>query len=236
VVRQRWLRMTFLHWAYDPAVVQRLLPDGLEVDAYDGAAWVSLTPFMMRDFRPPLLPAVPGVSHFPETNLRTYVRGPGGGDGLWFLSLEADSLTTVVGARAGYWVRYHWASMAVEGHSPVRYTSRRRPPGDPSVGHRITVSPGDPFGPEELDGLDHFLTGRWGGYTQLAGRLCWAPVEHEPWPLWRARVDELDQALTGAAGLPAPEEEPLVHFSPGVRGVRLGAPWPASGPAARART
>jgi uncharacterized protein YqjF (DUF2071 family) len=132
VVRQRWLTMTFVHWAYDPSVVQRLLPDGLEVETYDGAAWVSLTPFMMRDFRPPHLPAVPGLSHFPETNLRTYVRGPGGGDGLWFLSLEADSLATVVGARAGYWVPYHWASMAVEGESPVRYISGRRPPGDPT--------------------------------------------------------------------------------------------------------
>src|ERR671932_566151 len=92
VVCQRWVTMTFLHWAYDPAAVQRLLPPGLEVDTHDGAAWVSLTPFVMRDFRPPCAPAVPGLSHFPETNLRTYVRGPEGGDGLWFLSLEAASL------------------------------------------------------------------------------------------------------------------------------------------------
>lgn len=36
---QRWQTFTFLHWAYDPAEVQRLLPTDLEVHTYDGLAW-----------------------------------------------------------------------------------------------------------------------------------------------------------------------------------------------------
>ena len=28
VMKQEWRRLTFLHWAYDPAVVQALLPEG----------------------------------------------------------------------------------------------------------------------------------------------------------------------------------------------------------------
>ena len=89
---QRWRALTFLHWRYEPASVQRLLPAGLEVDTWDGSAWVSLTPFLMVDIQIADLPPVPMLSTFPETNLRTYVRGPDGRDGLWFLSLEADSL------------------------------------------------------------------------------------------------------------------------------------------------
>ncbi|HSL08159.1 MAG TPA: DUF2071 domain-containing protein [Pseudonocardiaceae bacterium] len=46
---------------------------GLDVHTYDGVAWVGLTPFLLCDFRPPGFPAIPGLSTFPETNVRTYV-------------------------------------------------------------------------------------------------------------------------------------------------------------------
>ena len=229
-VRQRWVTMTFLHWPYDPDVVQGLLPSGLQVDTHDGRAWVGLTPFLMTDIRPPGLFPVSRLSTFPETNLRTYVRAPDGADGLWFLSLEADSLATVAGARALYWVPYHWAAMSVEREGDeIRYHSSRRPPEDAKLGHRISVKPGRPCRPAELTPFDHFLTGRWRGYTRIAGHLCRVAVEHEPWPLWRAEVVELEETLTRAAGLPAPEGDPVVHFSPGVHDVRLGVPRPVGG-------
>ena len=47
VMEMEWNRLTFLHWAYEPDVVQALLPEGLEVDTFDDAAWVSLVPFVM---------------------------------------------------------------------------------------------------------------------------------------------------------------------------------------------
>ncbi|HYZ36736.1 MAG TPA: DUF2071 domain-containing protein, partial [Pseudonocardiaceae bacterium] len=53
VAHQRWRKLTFLHWPYDPAQVQRLLPAELEVHTHDGLAWVGLTPFLLSDFRLP---------------------------------------------------------------------------------------------------------------------------------------------------------------------------------------
>ncbi|HEV2928184.1 MAG TPA: DUF2071 domain-containing protein [Propionibacteriaceae bacterium] len=47
--------------------------------------------------------------------------------------------------------------------------------------------------------------------------LARSTVEHAPWPLHRAAVRELDSNLVAAAGLPDPEGEPVVHWSPGVR-------------------
>lgn len=38
-LRAGWLTQTFLHWAYAPELIQRLLPDGLTVDTFDGHAW-----------------------------------------------------------------------------------------------------------------------------------------------------------------------------------------------------
>ena len=81
VMRQRWERLTFLHWAYDPDVVQRLLPAGLTVDTFDRVAWVGLVPFFMRVHTPGDR-GVPWVSNFCETNVRTYARDRGGRTGI----------------------------------------------------------------------------------------------------------------------------------------------------------
>jgi Uncharacterized conserved protein (COG2071) len=80
-----------LHRPFAPADAPALLPTGLQVNTYDGLAWVSLTPFLMARVRPAGMPIQPGISTFPETNLRTYVREHDGRDGIWFLSVEVDS-------------------------------------------------------------------------------------------------------------------------------------------------
>ncbi len=219
--RQRWDAMTFLHWRYPVEALSQSLPAGVEVDTHDGQAWVSMTPFLMKDFRVGPLPAVPGLSTFPETNVRTYVRGPDGRDGLWFLTLEADSVPTVLAASSVYGVPYRFADMSVEQGEVVRYRSRRRD--RPEIGHDIGIRPGEPC-PAPSD-LDHWLTGRWRAYSTLAGRLVTVPVHHQPWPLWDASVVDLEQSLLSAVGLPDPEDAPLVLYSPGVD-VRLGAPAP----------
>ena len=68
---QQWQRLTFVHWRYDPADVQAILPDGLTVDTFDGSAWVGLVPFHMIDVRPPFIPTLHPITTFPETNIRT---------------------------------------------------------------------------------------------------------------------------------------------------------------------
>ena len=110
VMRQRWEQPTFLHWAYDPAVVQRLLPGGLTVDTFDGAAWVGLVPFFMRVHTPGDRGA-PWVSNFCETNVRTYARDGESRAGIWFLSLDAARLGAVAVARTSYRLPYFWSSM-----------------------------------------------------------------------------------------------------------------------------
>ena len=230
VMLHRWDRMTFLHWRYEPAVVRRLLPDALQLETFEGAAWVGLLPFLMRGVRPPGLPPAPWLSQFPETNVRTYVRGPDGQSAIWFFSLDASRLPAVLGARAGYALPYFWSKMAVRlGGGEIAYRGRRRWPGPRGAGYRVRVEPGEPFDLVELGPLDHFLTARHVLYTVIAGRLAYAHAEHPPWPLARARLLELDQELVQAAGLPAPEGAPLPHFSPGVD-VRIGAWKPVRAP------
>ncbi|MEU0073764.1 DUF2071 domain-containing protein [Streptomyces sp. NPDC006332] len=225
-LRAGWLTQTFVHWAYPPETVRALLPAGLVVDEYEGAAWVGLTPLVMADVRPGVVPArMPGVPTFAETNLRTYVRRPDGRDGLWFLSLEV-ACPLMLAARA-IGAPYNPGTLSVTKRGGTVSYAGSRWAGGPT--YRLTVRPGDPIEPTERD---VWLTSRWRAYTRGLGMLWETPVEHEPWPLADATVDVLEETLTVAAGLPAPLGEPVVHFSPGVRHVRMGPSLPC-GPGAR---
>ena len=215
---QGWNHLTFLHWQYSPQVIRPLLPPNLELDTFDGAAWVGLTPFLLTGLRPPGCPMLPWLSQFPEMNVRTYVRGPDGQRGIWFFSLEADRLAAVLGARLFYGLPYRWAQMRVHHDSAsIEYTSHRHF----GPGHaNIAIQMGSPIHPNEQE---RFLTARFRLYTKIAGRLAFAQVDHAPWPLQSATGLRLEQNVIENSGLPAPVGEPLAHFSPGID-TRIGRP------------
>jgi len=222
----RWERLTFLHWRYDPAVVQRLLPAGLQVETHAGSAWVGLVPFFIR-VSLPHLPSVPWAGRFCETNVRTYVRDGEGRSGIWFFSLDAERLGAVTAARGTYQLPYFWSAMRlIEDDDRIEYDALRRWPGPRGTASHVALSRGELFGPQELTLLDHFLTARWNVFSVWpGGRVMFARACHPPWPLHRAKMLELDDELIEAAGLPAPQGEPLVHYSPSVD-VRVGPPLP----------
>jgi uncharacterized protein len=224
VMRQRWERLTFLHWRFKVADVQRLLPGGLEAETCDGAAWVGLVPFYMR-VAAPGGQRIPWVSNFCETNVRTYVRDQAGRSGIWFFSLDAARLGAVVTARVTpYRLPYFWSSMRLgERGNEIAYRSRRRWPRPRPAASRVRVRIGEPIAPADVTALEHFLTARWMLFSVTGGRSASARACHEPWPLHRAQPLVVEDHLITTAGLPAPEGEPLVHYSPGVD-VAIGRP------------
>lgn len=231
-MRQRWERLTFLHWRFDPPAVQRLLPPGLRVDPWHGSAWVGLIPFFMRVASPGGHQA-PWASTFCETNVRTYVVDHEGRPGIWFFSLDASRLGAVTAARTTYRLPYFWSSMRLVetgadpaedgGRHELTYDCIRRWPGPRSATSRVRIAVSDPFDPADLDERDHFLTARWILFSAAGSRRRFARAWHEPWPLHRVEVRAADDDLIVAAGLPRPEGPPLAHYSPGVD-VEIGRP------------
>lgn len=217
LLRQAWRTVTFVHWRYARSQLQPMMPPGLTVDERDGSAWVTLTPLLMQDVRLAGTPPVPRLSTFPETNLRTYVRGPDGREGIWFFSLDAAAAWITVGARLLLGAPYFLAALAIDAGDGVRYAGARLSRRRPSC--RLQVRPGPPVEP---DGLEVWLTHQWRAYTRHAGMLLELPVRHEPWPLRAATVTGLAESLTAAAGLPAPPAPALVHYSEGVAEVAFG--------------
>jgi uncharacterized protein YqjF (DUF2071 family) len=224
IMLQSWKDLTYVHWPYDPAEVQSRLPSGLEVDTSNGSAWVGLVAFRMERIRLPGTPGVPYLGTFPETNVRTYVRGPDGRPGVWFDSLDVTRLLPVLVARASYRLPYMWSRMSIDRvGNRVSYSARRRWPGPRGTSSTIAIRRGRALPAGDVSPLEHFLTARWGLFTQLRSRLAYAPVDHPAWPLEHAVLESIDDGLVEAAGYPAPTGEALVHFSPGVD-VRIGLP------------
>lgn len=221
VMTQTWADLAYIHFDYDPAEVQALLPPGLDVDVFEGRAWVGLIPFSMRKVGVPRLPAVPYLGSFPEINVRTYVTR-GGIPGVWFFSLDVNRLLPALVARLSYRLPYCWgsASHVVEGRSLTTRVHRRWPRGSADTAIEMTI--GDPV--DEPTDFDHWSSARWGLYSRGFGdRLMYAPVDHPRWSLYSATLDRLDDTLVTAAGLSAPSGEPRCLFSPGVP-VRIGVP------------
>lgn len=213
---QNWCSISFLHWRCDGQILQSYLPAGLELDTFQDAGWIGLTPFRLIGLRPPGLPPLLSLSAFPETNLRTYVRGPSG-PGIWFFSLEAGSALAVWGARLGYGLPYYHAQMTVrQSGDDVEYRSSRA-----GAIVSVQVRTGNRVGAP--DTLTRFLTERYRLYARHLGHLVTAGVDHESWQLDEATLVRCEQTLTRWARLPVNGPPDLVHYSSGVH-ARIGPP------------
>jgi len=199
----------FAHWRVPVEAVQVRVPSELEVDTYDGAAWIGITAFRVTGLRARGLLPLPGASSFLEVNVRTYVAAAGGEKpGIWFLSLDAGSRLAVRAGRRSYklpyfharmsaahrgeWIDYECARMDEAGRV---FSSRCRPAGAAS-----RTVPGS---------LEWFLAERYCLYTADRRKLYRAEIHHAPWDLQPAEA-EIDLATIAPLELPG---EPICHFA-----------------------
>ena len=217
VMTMTWLDLLFAHWSVEPSVLRALVPGALELDTFEGEAFVGVVPFRMASVGPRglgwLPAALPGPRAFPELNVRTYVVVDGK-PGVWFFSLDAASRLAVEGARAGFRLPYFSAEMSVaERGGWVEYSSRRTDrrlgPGQfrgryRPVGERLDVRSGS---------LEHWLTERYCLYAiDRRGRPRRGEIHHVPWPLYSAEADFGVNTICDAHGLVL-EGAPLLHFA-----------------------
>jgi uncharacterized protein YqjF (DUF2071 family) len=209
---QRWRELAFVHWSFPADVVRPLVPRSLELDLWDGRAWVGLVPFRMEATRIRGMPRALGMD-FLETNLRTYVHARGM-PGVYFFSLEASSWLAVRAARFTWGLPYFHAAMSVRRHNArVDYRSRRK-----ADGARLSLAY-DIGGPEPastVGTLQHFLLERYHLFVEKKGTLRRGQVHHRPYAARTAKIASLDESLLAAAGLPAAGPPESVLASDGV--------------------
>lgn len=191
---QEWKALLFLHWRYPAEAIQASLPPGLQVDEFEGQAYVGIVPFFMRRVRPVHLPSLPWISNFPELNVRTYVRDEAGRPGVWFYSLDCNRWPAVATARALFHLRYFHSRMDAahsmqSGQISYQCLRRGRPAAEKAVyryggiGPAYTASHGS---------LEFFLTERYRLFAWNPRRkvLATGEVFHAPYPLQSAVAPE----------------------------------------------
>jgi uncharacterized protein YqjF (DUF2071 family) len=208
-----------MHWRVPVQMLRPLIPEALEIDTFEGSAFVGLVPFTMIGVRPVWSPSVPGISNFHETNVRTYVHFKGRDPGVWFFSLDAASRLAVWIARTFWKLPYHFSRMSlkVDVSGDVRYQMNRLYPGPvPALANFHYRPTGKPS--EALPGsLEHFLAERYILYTgSTPNNLQFGRVHHAPYPLQTAELFEWNESLLEVAGIQRPEHPPMAHFASGV--------------------
>lgn len=211
-----WRHLLFENWPVDPDLMDAHLPDAFEPDTYDGSAWLSVVPFTNVEVRPKGFPEWASVP-LPEINLRTYITRDGV-PSVYFFSLDAQGVVSVLGARIFQHLPYYYAriSLSWDGER-VDFRSRRLHPGDRPAVYEASYGPtGEPFTSTD-DSLAEFLVERYRFYTEAPdGSVRYTKVSHDPWTLYPAEADVERASICEANGFARPETDPVYYYSPGL--------------------
>jgi uncharacterized protein YqjF (DUF2071 family) len=210
--RQSWCDLLFAHWPIEASRLRPLVPPGLAIQEFDGSAWVGVVPFRMEGVMRRPLPDLPGISAFPELNVRLYVERDGK-PGVWFLSLDASNRLAVWTARRFFHLPYFHARMGVAYEAErIVYRSHRRV-GPPAVFEARYRPSSEPY-VATPGTLEHWLTERYCLYAVSArGDVSRTEVHHHPWSLQRAEAEITRNEMLSPHGLAVGAEAPLLHFS-----------------------
>jgi hypothetical protein len=210
----QWHDLLFMHWPMEVQRLRRVVPGELQLDVFDGHAWLGVVPFMMRRVRLRGLPAVWGLSAFEELNVRTYVT-VGGKAGVYFFSLDAASRLAVRGARLLWGLPYMDARMHCRAGEQgwVEYRCERTHRGEPAARFEGRYRPTGQVYRSQGGTLDYFLTERYALYTAGWGRVMMGEIDHAPWPLQAAQVEVETMDMTRLLGLELPGVRPVCHFA-----------------------
>lgn len=224
-----WDHLLFMHWPVAPEILRPHVPPGLEIETFDGAAWLGIVPFEMRATRLRLTPPIPGLSRFPELNVRTYVRPASGPDGdkpgVWFFSLDATNRPAVEGARFAFHLPYFRAAMSIahgdDGRVCYRHkrldSNERRAFGPANAAPAMFEATYGPVGPPVYSrpgSLASFLTERYRLYAwSRAGYLSTCDIHHPRWLLQPTQASVKVCTMTGFLGFDLPPVPPVLHFT-----------------------
>ncbi len=212
MMRQEWRDLLFLHVEVSPDSIRDRIPKELELDLFEGKAWLGLVPFDMKGVTLRGCPAPSSLCDFPELNIRTYVLRDGK-PGVWFFSLDVPKAHAVWGARTFFHLPYFKAEMAVTHEGDWIRMRHQRPDRSLDIRYR---------GMEEVEALPgsfaRWSTERYCLYCQSkAGRVYRGEIHHAPWPLQRAEVEMEHEEMFGPFEIG--DRHPETYLSPSIHVV-----------------
>ncbi|WP_409299342.1 YqjF family protein [Peribacillus sp. SCS-26] len=213
-MKQEWKSLFFLHWPIPRDIVRSQIPAGLELDLYEGEAWVSITPFQVKRMRMHGVPPLPFLHSYLELNVRTYVRHKGV-PGIYLWSLDANHLPSIAGARVLFSLPYMLSRMDFkENGGLMRYSAERLLPNKRNEAFVAEFKPfGDISEPDE-GSVDHWLSERYCLFSVRKGRIYRGDIHHDKWKISPAHAAVSQNTVASMFPPSFFKEEPLVRYSP----------------------
>jgi uncharacterized protein len=213
IMAQTWVDLLFMHWPVRLELLRSLIPEPLEIDTFDGIAWIGVVPFAMTDIHFRNMPTAPYLSKFLELNVRSYVRWQGK-SGVFFFSLDASNPIAVEVARLWFCLPYFHSQMTKHYHADeITYRSERTD----GRAHQAVLETtyrcvNKPYF-AQAGTLEAWLTERYCFFAAgKAGQIVRGDIHHKPWPLQQAQVEIRKNSMAEAIGIQLPKTEPLLHF------------------------
>ncbi|MFL5788659.1 MAG: YqjF family protein [Flavisolibacter sp.] len=180
---QEWHDVIFAHWNVAVPSLRALIPSALELDLFEGNAWVSLVAFTIKHLRPRYIPSLKALSDFYEVNLRTYVIR-NGKPGIYFLSIEAQKLASALMAKLVTGLPYIKSDIKRELNF-YQSTNIRK-------GFEFSIHYEPLKGILEKNGLEKWLIERYCLFNELPGNIYSHDIHHREWPLQSLAVNSFD--------------------------------------------
>jgi hypothetical protein len=221
---QRWNDVLFAHFPVDPPTLRKLVPAEMNLDLYDGCAWLTISPGSVSHLRPRGVPPLPSFSSFPRLIVRTYVT-MNDKPGVYFLSADAAHLSAVWLARLWFRMEFWHAAIRMGGatvnvHRPadhaIHFFSRRihGPAGITSPASLdVSYLPEGASEYARSHSLDAFLIERFCVYTRDRRNCYRIEIHRQPWPLQQVSVEFRGNSMAAPFGLELPSQPALCHFS-----------------------
>lgn len=210
----RWENLLFAHWRVDPNLLRPFIPSALELETFDGSAWIGVVPFEMKKVHLRGLPGVPTATNFLELNVRTYVR-LGDKQGVWFFSLDATSQLAVCGARISFHLPYFEADLQIKvSEDKYHYIGRRTKSSVPGAELDLVYGPSGSQFLSKAGSLDAWLTERYCLYSaDKKGRVFRGDIHHAQWPLQPAWCSIAKCDMTRLLGFELDSNPATLHFA-----------------------
>ncbi|HTA75632.1 MAG TPA: DUF2071 domain-containing protein [bacterium] len=214
MMSQTWNDLLFLHWPIPQPILQKIVPPNLPIDTYRGQAWLGIVPFTMSHIHFKGLPPLPGLSAFPEINVRTYVTLDGK-PGVYFFSLDAENRWAVWFARNFFNLPYFYSEFSVQKKTDsIDYQISRRRTEKAPLAFEAQYGPTGQTLKNQDRQLAQWLTARYCLYTtDSKGRIYRGNIDHSPWPLQPGKVSVKKNTLTASLPITLPKTKSLVYFS-----------------------
>jgi uncharacterized protein YqjF (DUF2071 family) len=204
---QEWHEVVFAHWRASSKKINEILPEGLELDLFNGEAWVSLTAFTLKNMRLRITPAFPPLSNFHEINLRTYVK-KNGIPGIYFFSLEASKIGSMLMSKLASELPYYRSDIL---RHKTLYQSQNK---QHNFYLHLEYTPHREKIKKDL--LDLWLTERYALFHQAGNNILANHIHHQEWPLMNVDISHF-KANYQFGHLLLDYAAEKFHYSPGVK-------------------